>query len=211
MLHMLLTGTHILIVVTAHIPSPAVVKYAFLEKPEHHPMSNIATHSASASKGNNKSRRISAKSTTTVRINPSNNFAAHSHDDSHEDAWGASNEDGRSMYSRNPISPTADSFMPSPLSSLAVMGRLQDSQHNSFLTFKSGEAEVEDAQVPPGFSFGRSESPLREGPTIQNTPAPKRALTYKSQKGGQAADISPPTSAPKATGALDGLIAALSQ
>lgn len=226
------------------LPSPATVKnnLQFSEKPiiEHHILSNFSTQAQPPSSSGHggprrKSKRFSmktVKSTFTGRINPSNNFASASHDDSHDHDDGAG-DDARSTRSRQLLSQTSPlaSFSTMP-SSFSGMGAAMHSSNNispadgyqaqvgepsSFLTFRS-DGETPDTQLrttSPSFPF-----PVKAGPAAQSTPAPKRTMTLRSLKGGGASQSghghpdamsssTPPV--PKAHAALGDLIAALDQ
>jgi len=127
-------------------------------------------------------RRYSAKSTFTAKINPSNNFAT-SHDESHDDN---SFEDGRSVRSHPPLSPNSTrvvfGVLPSSFPRLGTAAGDVNGEPESFLIFRSGNADMKNSPPVVGFS---SDTALRAGPTAQNTPLPKRASTHRSHKGGQ--------------------------
>ncbi|KAG8884704.1 hypothetical protein FRB97_003488 [Tulasnella sp. 331] len=229
--------------VPGSLPSPASPKnnLQFSEKAivEHHILSNFSAHPQPPSSSGHggprrKSKRFSmktVKSTFTGRINPSNNFASASHDDSHDHDDGAG-DDTRSTRSRQLLSQTSPlaslSTMPSSFSGLGAAlhssnnispadgFQAQVGEPSSFLTFKS---DGETADIPqlratsPSFPF-----PVKAGPAAQSTPTPKRTMTQRSLKGGGASqsghghadamsDSAPPI--PKGQAALGDLIAAL--
>ncbi|KAG9007729.1 hypothetical protein FRB94_014057 [Tulasnella sp. JGI-2019a] len=221
------------------LPSPATARnnVQWSEKPvvEHHILSKISQqahypqppsstgHTTGHKSPRRKSKRFSiktVKSTFTGRINPSNNFASASHDDSHDHDDGGV-DDGRSTRSRQLLSPTSPlaSFGSMPNSFSALQSHRGTpisigSVPSSFLTFKSdGDGHDENRAISPSFPF-----PVKAGPAAQSTPTPKRAATLRSLKGGGLSqsghghlDTTNTRSAPPvpATAALGDLIAAL--
>ncbi|KAG8898253.1 hypothetical protein FRC01_010974 [Tulasnella sp. 417] len=169
--------------VPGNIPSPTSSKLFVSDRgdSQRHLLNKLSVSTSSPSyytadssrRGPPAPRRHSVKSTVTGKVNPSNNFA---NDD--EDEYDDYGSDAKSHRSRgNHLSPPSGLPNFQGLGALGVPRKMEAGQHNSFLTFRSGE-------LPP--TAPTPESNIRESPTPMQTPKPRRVPTQKSHKGGGA-------------------------
>ncbi|KAG8908139.1 hypothetical protein FRB99_000167 [Tulasnella sp. 403] len=193
------------------LPSPATTKYSYSDGGQSVLLSKLSSAPLKPT------RRYSAKSTVTGKVNPNNNFAESTEeagedyddpDETHSNGPPLSPVSGKTKYIAGPSAYQASN-------SLTVPGHLghTDGDPSSFLTFRSGDADVQEIQQRQ-FVFTQSapEEVVRQSPNSLQTPPPQRALTLKSQKSsGLSADgySTSETTVSGNSAALSNLIAAL--